>query len=159
MSKETARKEAERVVATNRRARHEYDIEATYEAGMVLRGSEVKSLRAGAVTIGDGYVIDVGDALFLANVHIAEYLQANQFNHETTRRRKLLLHHREISDIKHALNQAGRTCIPLRFYFKRGLAKVEIGIAKGRKTHDKRQNIKERDDKREMARARRHDPQ
>lgn len=144
----------EKNAAVNRRARHEYDIEESFEAGIVLVGSEVKSLRDGAVTLGDGYVAHEHGSLLLVNVHISEYTNANRHNHEPTRPRKLLLHRREIARISEAIESKGRACVPLRIYFKHGLAKVEIGVGRGKKTYDKRHDLKERDAKREMARAR-----
>ncbi|TNF24241.1 MAG: SsrA-binding protein SmpB [Deltaproteobacteria bacterium] len=144
----------EKNAAVNRRARHEYEIEEHFEAGIVLVGSEVKSLREGAVTLGDGYIVHEDGALILVNVHISEYANANRHNHEPTRPRKLLLHRREIEQIAEAIESKGRTCVPLRIYFKHGLAKVEIGIGRGKKTYDKRHDLKERDAKREMDRAR-----
>ncbi|MCC6625742.1 MAG: SsrA-binding protein SmpB [Deltaproteobacteria bacterium] len=144
---------ADKTVATNRKARHDFEIEETWEAGLVLLGSEVKSLRDGAVTIGDGYVADFGDELFLVNVHINEYPQANLHNHEPLRRRKLLLKRNEIEDITRLLHEKGRTCIPLRFYFKKGRCKVELGAAVGKKLHDKRADLKSKDARREIDRA------
>ena len=141
------------VVATNRKARHQFEILETWEAGLVLLGSEVKSLRAGTVTIGDGYVIDHGDELWLLNVHINEYPQANRQNHEPMRRRKLLLNRNELAAILRELREKQRTVVPLRFYFKGGRCKVEIGTAIGKKLHDKREDMKERDAKRDLARA------
>lgn len=141
-------------VAVNRRARHEFEIEDTFEAGIMLAGSEVKSLREGSVTLGEGYVMAQGTELFLVNVHIAEYTQANRHNHTPVRSRKLLLHRSEIEQIREGLEEQGRTCVPLRIYFKQGLAKVELGLGRGKKTWDKRHDLKERDDQREMARAR-----
>ena len=141
------------VVATNRKARHQFEILETWEAGLVLLGSEVKSLRAGTVTIGDGYVIDHGDELWLLNVHINEYPQANRQNHEPMRRRKLLLNRNELAAILRELREKQRTVVPLRFYFKGGRCKVEIGTAIGKKMHDKREDLKERDAKRDLARA------
>ena len=141
------------VVATNRKARHQFEVLETWEAGLVLVGSEVKSLRAGTVTIGDGYVIDHDSELWLVNVHIHEYPQANRQNHEPMRRRKLLLHRHELTAILRELNEKQRTVVPLRFYFKEGRCKVEIGTAIGKKMHDKREDLKERDAKRDLARA------
>ncbi len=144
----------ERVVATNRRARHDYAIDETWEAGLVLQGSEVKSLRAGRVTLAEGYVAELDDELWLINVHIAEYAFANRHNHEPTRRRKLLLHRREIDRISHRMATKGLSCIPLRIYFKGGRAKVEIGLGRGKRRYDKRHDLKARDAQREMAEAR-----
>lgn len=148
------KEQGEITVATNRKARHNFEILDTWEAGLVLVGSEVKSLRAGTITIGDGYVIDQGQELWLVNVHIHEYPQANRQNHEPMRRRKLLLHRHEVSAILREIREKGRTVVPLRFYFKDGRCKVEIGSAVGKKLHDKRADLKERDAKRELARAR-----
>lgn len=145
----------DKTVATNRKARHEYTIEETWEAGLMLLGSEVKSLRDGAATLGDGFVAAHGNELYLYNVHIAEYPQASRLNHEPLRRRKLLLKREEIDDILKLLHEKGRTCVPLRFYFKKGRCKVELGAATGKKLHDKREDMKEKDAKREMDRARR----
>jgi len=146
-------KKSETTVATNRKARHEFQIEDTWEAGLVLRGSEVKSLRAGTVTIGDGYVVDQGEELWLVNVHINEYPQAGRMNHAPMGRRKLLLNRREIDEILRQMREKGRTCIPLRFYFTdKGRCKVEIGTATGKKQHDKRETEKERDWQRERQR-------
>ena len=147
-------KTKDRVIVTNRRARHEYAIEETYEAGIVLLGSEVKSLRDGRITLGDGYAAAQGDELFLANVHINEYPFANRENHLPMRPRKLLLHRRELDDIKERLDQKGFTCIPLKLYFKEGRVKVELGLARGKRQVDKRHDLKERDARREMDRAR-----
>lgn len=144
----------EKNAAVNRRARHEFDIEERFEAGIVLFGSEVKSLRDGAVTLGDGYIATEGDDLMLLNVHISEYTNANRHNHEPMRPRKLLLRRKEIEHIAEALHEKGRTCVPLRIYFKHGLAKIEIGLGRGKRTYDKRHDLKERDAKREMDRAR-----
>ena len=141
-------------VATNRKARHEYAIEQTWEAGLSLTGSEVKSLRAAGVTIGDGFVSEQNGELWLVNVHINEYVQANQHNHDPVRRRKLLLHKPEIEAIAKQIAERGRTCVPLRIYFENGFAKVEIGTGQGKKLHDKRESMKERDAKRDMDRAR-----
>lgn len=143
----------DKTVATNRKARHEYLIGETWEAGIVLVGSEVKSLREGNATIGDGFVVEQDDELFLYNVHIQEYAQASRLNHEPVRRRKLLLKRSEIDDIKKLLKEKGRTCVPLRFYFKKGRCKVELGEATGKKSHDKREDLKSKDAQREMDRA------
>lgn len=151
---EQKKDKADTVVATNRKARHQFEILETWEAGLVLVGSEVKSLRAGTVTIGDGYVVDHGgDELWLVNVHIHEYPQANRQNHEPMRRRKLLLHRHELTNILREIREKQRTVVPLRFYFKGGRCKVEIGTAIGKKLHDKREDLKERDAKRDLARA------
>lgn len=155
MARQAQGKESgEKNAAVNRRARHEFEIEERFEAGIMLLGSEVKSLRDGAVTLGDGYIGAQGDDLMLLNVHISEYANANRHNHEPMRPRKLLLHRKEIEHIAEALQEKGRTAVPLRIYFKHGLAKLEIGLGRGKRTYDKRHDLKERDAKREMDRAR-----
>ncbi|MCK9410281.1 MAG: SsrA-binding protein SmpB [Bacteriovoracaceae bacterium] len=143
---------AERVSISNRRARFEYEIIDSYEAGIVLKGSEVKSLRAGKANLQDSYAIVKNREVWLLNMHINPYEQANQFNHEPLRTRKLLLTKSEISKLHASTNEKGLTLIPLKLYFKHGIAKVELGIAKGKKLHDKRESIKERDVEREMRR-------
>ncbi len=140
-------------IARNRRARHEYHILETWEAGLVLTGTEVKALRDGRATVTDAYAIVQGTEVFLMNLHIAAYAPGHQFNHEPTRTRKLLLHKREIRKMIGAVERQGLTLIPLDLYFKRGLAKVVIGLARGKKLHDKRADERRRDDERDMARA------
>jgi len=147
--------DAELVAATNRKARHDYTIETTWEAGLILVGSEVKSLREGQANLGDGYVMARRGELWLLNVHIQEYAHANRFNHEPMRPRKLLLNAREIDDIIRQIDEKNRVCVPLRLYFKEGRAKVEIATGVGKKLHDKRDSIKERDAEREMLRLKR----
>ncbi len=143
----------QKVVATNRKARHDYHIEDVYEAGMVLTGPEVKSLRAGRASLVDGYAsIENGEA-WLENVHIPEYTQATWNNHATRRRRKLLLNASEIYKLTGKIKESGYTLIPLSLYFKDGRAKVEIALARGKKEYDKRQTVREQQDKREAARA------
>lgn len=147
------RERGEKVVATNRRARHEYAIEKTYEAGMVLTGTEVKSLRQGRANLSDGYAyIDNGE-VFLDSVHIPEYSQGHWTNHASKRVRKLLLHKEEIIKLSHAVSAGGYTLVPLKLYFSDGRAKVEIAVAKGKHEWDKRQTLRERQDKREADRA------
>ena len=143
-----------RTVTVNRKARHDYFIEETVEAGLVLTGSEVKSLRDGRVNLKDGFVrVDRGDAVLL-NTHISHYDPASRENHDPTRSRKLLLHRREIDRLGGKVNEKGLTLIPLRIYFNaRGRAKVEIGLARGKRQYDKRQAIKEREARRETERA------
>lgn len=141
------------VVATNRKARHDYLIEETYEAGIALTGTEVKVLRQGKASLVDGYAFVENGELWLDNVHIEEYGKGTWTNHAPRRRRKLLLKHLEIVKLSHRISQGGYTLIPLSLYFKDGWAKVELGVAKGKKDYDKRQAIKERDDKREAERA------
>ncbi len=144
---------AQRDIAVNRRARHDYFIEETIEAGLVLTGSEVKSLRAGKAQLKDSYArIERGEA-WLLNAHISEYSPAAQFGHDPTRRRKLLLHAREIARLAGKTKESGLTLVPLRLYFKHGRAKVELGLARGKKLYDKRESIKERESRREMDRA------
>lgn len=146
-------KESLKVVATNRSARHDYFIDDTFEAGIVLRGTEVKALRMGRATIGDGYIhIDGGEA-WLENVYIPEYLQGTWTNHSPKRKRKLLLHHHEINELMLATREKGHTIVPLRLYFVDGRAKIEIGLGRGKKLYDKRQSLRERQDSREAERA------
>jgi SsrA-binding protein len=137
----------------NRRARHEYFIEETIEAGIVLVGSEIKSVRAGRVNLTEGYIrVEKGEA-WLLNTHISPWQQAGTyFNHEPTRPRKLLLHIEEIDRLKAKVSQKGLTLVPLKLYFVRGRAKLEIGVAKGKKLYDKREAIGERDAQRDMER-------
>lgn len=142
-----------RVIATNRKARHRYAIEETLEAGLVLVGSEVKSLREGRVTFGDGYVDVREGELWLANIHIHEYAFANRLNHEPTRGRKLLLKRNEIRRIIRRIEEKGYSGVPLQIYFKAGRVKVELGLGKGKRMVDRRQDVKERDAKRDIARA------
>ena len=140
-------------VARNRRARFDYEILDTWEAGIVLAGTEVKSLRNGKANVSDAYAIVKDGELWVINLHIAPYEQGNRFNHEATRSRKLLLHGREIKRLIGAVERQGLTLVALDVYFKGGRAKLKIGLARGRKTHDKRAVLKERDDQRDMARA------
>lgn len=143
----------ERDVAVNRRAYHDYFIDEKYEAGVALTGTEVKSIRNGRANLRDGFVrIDGGEA-WLENVHISPYAQGNLMNHDPLRPRKLLLHRRQISSLIGKVKQKGYTLIPLRVYFTRNHAKVEIGLARGKRQFDKREAIAEREAKREIARA------
>lgn len=145
--------ESIKVVATNRSARHDYFIDDVFEAGIALTGTEVKSLRQGRATIGDGYVyIDANEA-WAENLHIPEYSQGNWTNHAPRRKRKLLLHHTEINELLIRTREKGHTIVPLRLYFKGGRAKLEIGLARGKKLYDKRQTLRERQDAREAERA------
>jgi SsrA-binding protein len=147
------RERGQQVVATNRKARHDYHIEDVYEAGIVLTGTEVKSLRAGRASLVDGYAtVERGEA-WLENVHIPEYTQGTWTNHSTRRRRKLLLNRIEIDKLTGKIKESGFTLVPLSLYFKDGKAKVEIALAKGKKDYDKRHSLKEAQDKREAARA------
>lgn len=147
------RERGQQVVATNRKARHDYHIEDVYEAGIVLTGTEVKSLRAGRASLVDGYAVVEGAEAWLENVHIPEYTQGTWTNHATRRRRKLLLNRVEIDKLTGKIKESGFTLVPLSIYFKDGRAKVEIALAKGKKDYDKRQTLKEQQDKREAARA------
>jgi SsrA-binding protein len=141
------------VVAQNRKARHNYFIEETFEAGLVLSGTEVKSLRGGRSSIGESYVTEEGGEAWLVNADIPEYASGNRFNHERKRPRKLLLHRRQINTLIGAIQREGRTVVPLQVYFnERGRAKVEIALVTGKQAHDKRQAIKDRDWKRQRAR-------
>ncbi len=149
MAKEQGRK----VIASNRKARHDYFIEDTYEAGLSLMGTEVKSLRMGRASLVDGFAVFYGDELWLEGVHIPEYVQGTWTNHTPRRRRKLLLKRAELTKILAATRESGRTVVPLAMYFKDGRAKVEIGLATGKKNYDKRHALRERQDAREIARA------
>ena len=147
------KQEARRVVAQNRKARHDYTIEDTYEAGLVLTGTEVKSLRAGRASLVDGFAeIQHGEA-FLHGVHIPVYTEGTWTNHEPRRVRKLLLNRQEIDKIDGRVNERGLTIVPLSLYFKDGRAKVEIALAKGKKTYDKRHALAERQADREAQQA------
>jgi SsrA-binding protein len=146
-------KPALKTAAANRRARFNYEIGQTFEAGIVLAGTEVKSLRAGQSNIADSYASEKGGEMWLYNAYIPEYLQANRFNHETRRPRKLLLNKREISRMASAVQREGMTVVPLRIYFNdQGRAKVELALARGKKLHDKRDSEKKRDWDREKGR-------
>ncbi len=142
-----------KTVAENRRARYDYYIEDTYEAGIALTGTEVKSLRFGEGSIAESYAEVTDGQIWLVNANIPEFSHGNRFNHEPKRPRKLLLHEREINKLNGAVAREGMTLVPLSIYFNgRGRAKVELALAKGKKAHDKRETIKERDWKREAAR-------
>jgi SsrA-binding protein len=156
MAKQTndTKEQGPRTVANNRKARHEYFIEETFEAGVVLTGTEIKSVRAGRVTLGDGFVLIRSGEAWLVNVHIAQFEQGNRYNHEETRQRKLLLHKMQIAKLHAEATQRNWTIVPLRMYInERGRAKVEIGLARGKQTHDKRQTIAKRENERELRRA------
>ena len=147
-----------KMVAVNRKARHDYFIDDVYEAGLVLLGTEVKSLRAGRANIGDAYVVDRGGELFMVHAHISEYEAGNQQNHEPRRPRKLLLRRREISKLIGTIKRGGTTLVPLSFYFNEGgRAKVELAVATGKRKYDKRQTEKTRDWQRQKARLVRSD--
>ena len=142
-----------KIVCQNRKAYHDYSIEETIEAGVQLLGTEVKSLRDGKANLKDSYVIIKGSAVFLLNCHISPYTHGNIMNHEPLRTRKLLLHGKEIERLRGKMQQKGYALIPLKIYFKGAFAKVEIGLAKGKKTYEKREVIKEREAKRTIERA------
>ncbi len=143
----------DRTVATNRRARHEYEILETVEAGLVLRGTEVKSLRAGLVNFKDSYATIRNREAWLVGCHISPYSHGTDANHPPERDRKLLLHGREISRLTGKTAERGLTLVPLRLYFKKGRAKLELGLARGKKLHDKRSALREREVRREMDKA------
>lgn len=147
-------KKAIKIITDNRQARFQYHILETYEAGIELVGTEVKSIRAGKVNLRDGYVLIRNNEAWLLNVHISPYnASGTYFNHDPRRPRKLLLHRKEINRLIGQVEQKGLTLIPLKMYFKDSWVKVTIGLCKGKKLHDKRETIKRRQDKREMARA------
>jgi SsrA-binding protein len=147
------RERGRKPIAVNRKARHDYAIEETYECGIVLSGTEVKSLRAGRANLTDGYAVVRDGEVWLHGVHIPEYEQGTWTNHEPRRGRKLLLHRAQIAKINGKLSNTGLTLVPLSMYFSDGYAKIELAVAKGRKSYDKRQAIAEREAKRETARA------
>ena len=153
-SDKDTQKHGPRTVATNRKAHHDYHIEEVFEAGAMLTGTEIKSVRIGQVNLRDGFVLVRDDEAWLMNVHIAHYTQGNRENHEETRRRKLLLHRREIDQLHAEATQRNWTIIPLRLYINEtGRAKVEIALARGKQGFDKRQDIANRDAKRDIQRA------
>ena len=152
MAKNSA-ESVDKIVAENRKARHDYHFMETWEAGIALQGSEVKSCRQGQVSLVDSYALVKDNELILFNTHIAPYLQANQFNHDPRRNRKLLLHRNEIDRIIGKLNAGGLTLIPVKVYIKKGLVKVQIALAKGKKLYDKRQEIKKKTIERELSSA------
>jgi len=147
------RERGRKVIAQNKKARHDFHIEDVYEAGLVLTGTEVKSLRAGRASLTDGYAVIKDGEAWLMGVHIPEYTQATWTNHEPRRERKLLLHRMEILRLIGKTKESGLTLIPLSLYFKDGKAKVEIALARGKKLHDKRQALAEKQANREIARA------
>jgi SsrA-binding protein len=149
MAKEKGRK----MIAQNKKARHDYLIIDTYEAGLVLTGTEVKSLRQGRASLVDGFVQMDGHEAWLYNVHVPEYSQGTWTNHSARRKRKLLLHREEIDKLESKSQESGHTIVPLALYFKDGRAKVEIALAKGKKEYDKRQTLREKQDRREAERV------
>ncbi|GAA1432580.1 SsrA-binding protein SmpB [Streptomyces thermospinosisporus] len=149
MAKEKGRK----LIAQNKKARHDYHIIDTYEAGLVLTGTEVKSLRQGRASLVDGFVQFTDHEAWLHNVHVPEYSQGTWTNHSARRKRKLLLHREEIDKLEAKAQETGHTIVPLSLYFKDGRAKIEIALAKGKKEYDKRQTLREKQDRREAERA------
>ena len=141
------------VITVNRKARHDYHIQESFEAGIVLKGSEIKSIREGKVNLSDAYARPESGELWLYNCHIASYDAASYNTHEPLRPRKLLLHRKEIDGLTSKVVQKGLTLVPLKLYIKHGVAKVELGVAKGKKVYDKREAIARRDAEREMERA------
>lgn len=153
MTPKETQEEDRAVVARNRRARHDYHILDSWEAGLVLQGTEVKALRDGQANLADAYGIVKDGEVFLLNLHISPYERGNIYNHEPTRTRKLLLHRREIRRLIGAVERQGLTLVPLELYFRKGKAKVSIALGKGKKLHDKRADQKEREDQRDVQRA------
>lgn len=148
------KKQSPGVVAENRKARHDYDIEESYETGLVLTGSEIKSVRAGRINLRGSYARVVNDEVMLYDAHISPYEQSGTyFNHNPTRPRKLLLHRREISRLNGLVRQKGLTLVPLRVYFKGRRAKLELGVARGKKQYDRREDIAKRESQRDIERA------
>jgi SsrA-binding protein len=145
--------DAVKTIATNRKARHDYHIDDTFEAGIVLTGTEIKSIRAGHVNLRDSFATIKEGELWLMNAHIAPYDQGTYANHEPRRTRKLLMHRREINRIAGKLQEKGFTLVPLRLYLKNNLAKVELGLARGKKQYDKRAALREKETRREVDRA------
>ncbi len=148
MVKEVGKK----IIAQNKKARHDYSIEEVYECGIVLSGTEVKSLRAGRASLIDGFAMINNDELWLSNVHIPEYTEGTWNNHAPRRERKLLMHRKELNKLHAIVKQGGLTLVPLSLYFKDGRAKIELALAKGKKSHDKRAALMERETNREMSR-------
>ena len=142
-----------KTVATNRKAYHNYNLQDSVEAGIMLTGTEIKSIRAGRVSLGDAYVRPEGGELWLLNAHIARYEASSYLSHEPTRPRKLMLHRKEINSLTSKVSEKGLTLVPTRLYIKGSLAKVEVALAKGKKLYDKRESISRREVARELARA------
>jgi SsrA-binding protein len=154
MSKPAGKTEAgDKIVAQNRKARHEYHILDTWEAGLVLQGTEVKSLRDGKANMADAYATFIRGELWLLNLHISPYEQANRFNHDPLRQRKLLLHRMEMRKLVGQVEQQGLTLVPLDIHFSRGIAKVTLALVKGKQLHDKRNSLRERAEQRDMQRS------
>lgn len=144
------------VMAQNKKARHDYTILNTYEAGLVLTGTEIKSIRAKRVNLTDGFAQVRNGEAWLMNIHISEYTQGNRFNHDPLRNRKLLLHKKEIARLQGETQDKGITIVPLRIYLKNGVAKVLLGVAKGKHEYDKRETLKRREQDRQIARVMKH---
>lgn len=140
------------LITQNKKAGHDYFIKETYEAGIALTGTEIKSVRARRINLKDGYVQIINGSAFLENVHISEYKQGNRYNHEPLRRRRLLLHKNELAHLAKAQSEAGIAIVPLKVYLKQGFAKVLIGVGQGKKQYDKRETLKRRDQERELRR-------
>ena len=153
MSELSKAKHQNPTIAQNRKARHDYDILETIEAGIVLKGTEIKSIRKGSINLQDGFAGFRGDELFLYNVHISPFKEGNQFNHDPLRTRKLLLKRKELNRLMGLSQQAGHTVVPLKVYIKNGVAKVLLGLARGKKQYDKRETIKRKDQQRDIQRA------
>jgi len=147
------KKKRKPAIAQNRKARFDYDILETVEAGIVLKGTEIKSIRNGRISLQDGFAGFRGDELWLYNVHIAAFKEGNQFNHDPRRTRKLLLKRKELNRLIGLVKQSGHTLVPLKVYIKNGVAKVLLGLGKGKKKYDKRESIKRKDQEREIKRA------
>lgn len=146
-------KDHSKPIAQNRRASHDYFIEETFEAGLVLQGTEIKSIRAGKVSLNDAHIRITDGEAFVINMHIAPYEQGNRFNHDPTRTRKLLLHRKEIDKLFGQVQQKGYTIVPLKLYIKNGFAKLLIGLGRGKKLYDKREDMKQKQMKRDIDRA------
>ncbi|MFX4301622.1 SsrA-binding protein SmpB [Alicyclobacillus tolerans] len=146
-------KGSDKVLAQNRKAYHDYFIEDTYEAGLVLTGSEIKSIRKGSVNLRDAYARVENGEVFIHHMHVAPYEQANRFNHDPMRTRKCLLHREEIRKLIGMVRERGYTLVPTKIYLRNGFAKVELGLARGKKSYDKRESLKQRDANREIQRA------
>jgi SsrA-binding protein len=153
MSAKAAEGDGTKLITSNRRARHDYHILETFEAGLVLTGTEVKSLRQGKASLQEAYARIDGDEMFLIGAHIPEYAQGNRANHVPTRPRKLLLHRREIERLRGKTQEKGLTVVPLRLYWKRGMCKLLIGLARGKREYDRREDVAKREAQREMDRA------
>ncbi len=142
----------ENLIAQNKKAHHDYFVKETFEAGIALTGTEIKSVRARRINLRDGYVQIINGSAYLENVHISEYKEGNRYNHEPLRRRRLLLHKKEIMRLAKEQSERGIAIIPLKVYLKHGFAKVLIGVGQGKKMYDKRETIKKRDQERELRR-------